>query len=35
MATDQAYITETIAQLAAVVVKAVVQATLAERGDGE
>ena len=35
MATDQAYITETIAQIAAVVVKAVVQATSAERGDGD
>ena len=35
MATDQAYITETLAQIASVAVKAVVQEILAERGDGD
>ena len=35
MATDQAYINETIAQIAAVAAKVVVQAILAERGDGD
>ena len=35
MATNQAYITEIIAQIAAVAAKAVVQAILAERGDGD
>ena len=33
MGTNQTYITETIAQMAAVAAKAVVQAMLAERGD--
>ena len=35
MATDQAYITKTIAKITAVTAKAVVQAILAERGDGD
>ena len=35
MATDQAYITETIAQIAALEAKAVAQAILEERGDGD
>ena len=35
MATDQTYITETIAQIADVAVKEVVQAILAERGHGD
>ena len=35
MATNQAHITETIAKIAAVAAKAVVQAIVAERGDGD
>ena len=35
MTHDQAYINETIAQIAAVAAKAVVQAILAKRGDGD
>ena len=34
MATEQASITETIAQIVSVAAKVVVQALLAERGDG-
>ena len=35
MATHQAYINQTIAQIAAVAAKAAVQTILAERGDGD